>query len=598
MSSVRVVTHSRLFGLVVFGVVSATAVGAVRSVLNLSGRDIHFDEALILQTVDSLVGQRQYASYGIIRGFGPWLFDPNMTTGPVVALVAAPFWWISGGSIELLRLVMCVVALLYLSGIVALTRGSRNRALVTGVCMLPFIFAAETHFGEVLGELPGATLVVWATVMATRRRFLLAALLLGLAVQVKLLFAPFVAFGLVALVWQAREEQGRPFIRAVRLGAVAAVPTLAFELWRLVTFRGVSGYRRSIEEWRAYVARQNVNTWGSWRDSGMPGTKWDSFLGLMPLAAWLLVLLALIAGVLLPALSRARRDSLGVHSELPPPSLLLGLLAGSAVMFLGWFTQSVQAYSRQVLPVVLLAVPSAVLLASRNFHLSPPKVRSVSGVLMLALTAVLALGQLGLAWHRPLSPFSDDQRAALDLIEESGATSLLANGWYVNPEYGMFARLPVTHWVQPMGQLAVVNTLSGSVGVDPLAQFGLQCDRVLLRRPTLAVCEPEVPDYAELQTMRVVDWGEKDLELGVVSRKQVDGFGGLWMILEPEDPAALRAVQVLVDGYQIEVGEVTSDGSVITALVPPSVYRTPGRHVIELRNAISGQVIPVGEFTL
>jgi len=32
--------------------------------------------------------------------------------------------------------------------------------------------------------------------------------------------------------------------------------------------------------------------------------------------------------------------------------------------------------------------------------------------------------------------------------------------------------------------------------------------------------------------------------------------------------------------------------------VPPSVYRTPGRHVIELRNAISGQVTPVGEFTL
>ena len=148
MSSVRVVTHSRLFGLVVFGVVSATAVGTVRSVLNLSGRDVHFDEALILQTVDSLVGQRQYASFGVIRGFGPWQFDPNMTTGPVVALVAAPFWWISGGSIELLRLVMCVVALLYLGGVVALTGGSRNRALVASVCMLPFILTAETTSGR------------------------------------------------------------------------------------------------------------------------------------------------------------------------------------------------------------------------------------------------------------------------------------------------------------------------------------------------------------------------------------------------------------------------------------------------------------------
>ncbi|MGA0299336.1 MAG: hypothetical protein ACO3OI_09675, partial [Ilumatobacteraceae bacterium] len=60
----------------------------------------------------------------------------------------------------------------------------------------------------------------------------------------------------------------------------------------------------------------------------------------------------------------------------------------------------------------------------------------------------------------------------------------------------------------------------------------------------------------------------------------------------------LRAMQVFMDGTQIEVGDVAEDGTVITALVPPSVYRTPGRHVIELRNAISGQVIPVGEFTL
>lgn len=589
---------ARLTRLSITGVLAAVSVGLVRSVVNLSGRDVHFDEALILQTVDSLVGQRQYASYGMIRGFGPWLFDPNMTTGPVVALVAAPFWWISGGSIELLRLVMCVVALLYLGGVVALTRGSRHRALVAGVCTLPFIFAAETHFGEVLGELPGATLVVWATVLATRRRFLWAALLLGLSVQVKLLFAPFVAVGLVALVWQARQEQGRPVTRAVRLGAVAAAPTLVFELWRLVTFRGVSGYRRSIEEWRAYVARQNVNTWGSWREGGVLSEKWDSFLGVMPLAAWLLVLLALTVGALLPALSRARSDSAGVHSELPSPSLLVGLLAGSAIMFLGWFTQSVQAYPRQVLPVVLLAVPSAVLLAARNFHLVGSRAGSVLGTLTLTLTLVLALGQLGLAWQRPMSPFSDDQRAALDLIEESGTTSILANGWWMNPEYAMFARLPVTQWVAPTGQVAVINTLSGPVGDDPLEQFGLRCDRVLLRRPTLAVCEPEVPDYSELETLTVLNWGEQDVELGVVSRRQVDGFGGMWILIEPEDPAALRAMQVFMDGTQIQVGDVAEDGTVITALVPPSVYRTPGRHVIELRNAISGQVIPVGEFTL
>ena len=69
-------------------------------------------------------------------------------------------------------------------------------------------------------------------------------------------------------------------------------------------------------------------------------------------------------------------------------------------------------------------------------------------------------------------------------------------------------------------------------------------------------------------------------------------------MVEPEDPVALRAIQVFVDGTQIEVGDIAPDGKVITALMPPSVYRTSGRHVIELRNAITGQVIPVGEFTL
>ena len=45
---------------------------------------IDYDEAYNLQVVDLLAKGQGYASYGALKGSGPWLFDPHITTGPVI----------------------------------------------------------------------------------------------------------------------------------------------------------------------------------------------------------------------------------------------------------------------------------------------------------------------------------------------------------------------------------------------------------------------------------------------------------------------------------------------------------------------------------
>jgi hypothetical protein len=574
----------------------SVGIGLTRVCIQFIGHDLNFDEAYILQAVDSLVGERRYASYGVARGFGPWDFDPNLTTGPALTLPLAPLWWASSGSLVAVRMFMFALFVAYCAGLVVLTRGLPKRTAMTALVLLPGVIVAPSYLGEALGELPGSMLFVWAFVALRSGHFRVAAFLIGLSVQAKLVFLTMGIGVLIPFLWSLWRTRSVRRAELLILSGLASLPTLVFEIWRLIALGGLTGYRGSIDELRAYISLQNVNVWGGWTEGGRHIQKWNFFVGLLPSAVWLLVILAVLFFLYELASRFLRRDSAAPMAPLD--QALVGAGVSGVVMFLGWWTQSVQDPPRQVLAVVLVAVPAVFVLAVRAFEVRPRRIPTSLWIAGVFLALVGSAPAWWADWRFDMDPISESQREVVALLSEENVSSILASGWYQFPELQLLARVPAVQWAEPDGQVAILDHHLRFGGGISDSDFLGDCQSVLLRRPEVIVCRPEVPVYEALSDLSVVNWGERDVRFGETSNPQINGFGGIWIVIEPENPVALRAIQVLVDGDQIEIGEVSSQGDVITALVPPSVYRTPGRHVIELRNAISGQVIPVGEFTL
>jgi hypothetical protein len=581
-------------------VIALTVVAGIRVLLGFLGQDLWYDEAYTLQGVDSLVGERRYATFGVIRGFGPWDFDPNLTTGPAVTVPLAPVWWVSAGSLLAIRLAMLGAFVTYCLGIVALARTVTRSLAVQGVVLLPALIIAPEHLGFALGELPGATFIVWSLVLSTRGRHGWSGLLLGLAVQSKLAFAPMVAVIAAVMVLQAFRR--RDWLSALRIPLMVALPTLVFEAWRFWTFGGLVGYRRSIDEARSYIAEQNLNLYGHWTDNDAHWTKIGNFIGLLPGTGWVLLVSALMLVVLVAIRSRVARRSSGSRLAggrgSPLSVLSAGVLVGGVLVFLGWLTQSRQVGERQVVGAFLVCAPVLLIQGCRAVDFVRGRALGVPRIVATLITVIFAVHPVVSSWEFDLDPVSEHRREVVRLIEENGATTLLADGFWQYPEYQLLSRRPAIQWVAPANQIAVFERYHSTLSGADLNAMAVACDEILGRRDDVIVCRPKVPDYNALADLRVVAWGEQDARLGQTSNEQPNGFGGLWIMIEPEDPVALRALQIFIDDTQIEVGEISAEGTVITAFVPPTVYRTSGRHVIELRNAITGQVIPVGEFRL
>ena len=581
-------------------VILLTVVAGVRVLLGFLGQDLWYDEAYTLQGVDSLVGERRYATFGVIRGFGPWDFDPNLTTGPAVTVPLAPVWWLTSGSLVAVRLVMLAVFVGYCAGVIRLAREVTASWVLSTLALLPALIIAPEHLGFALGELPGATFIVWALVLSSRARYGWAGLLLGLAVQSKLAFAPMVAVIAAVMVLQAFRR--RDWLSAVRILLMVALPTLVFEAWRFLTFGGLVGYRRSIDEARSYIADQNLNLYGHWTDNDAHWTKIGNFTGLLPGAGWVLLVSALVLVVLVAIRSGVARRSSdnrfagGGDSALGV--LSAGVLVGGVLLFLGWLTQSRQLGERQVVGAVLVCAPVLLIQGRRAVSFAPERALGLPRIVATLIAVIFAVHPVVSSWEFDVDPVSERQREVVRLIEENGATTLLADGFWQYPEYQLLSRRPALQWVAPADQIAVFERYHAILAGADLNAMAAVCDEMLGRRDDVIVCRPKVPDYNALADLRVVAWGEQDARLGQTSNEQPNGFGGLWVVVEPEDPVVLRAVQVFIDETQIEVGEISADGTVITAFVPPAIYRTPGRHVIALRNAITGQIIPVGEFKL
>jgi len=591
------------------------AVIIVRLIANSWSDDLGFDEALIGQVVDSLVGRREYAFYGGASGTGREPFHPGISTGAPVIIPAAVVWFFSQGSLWTLRVVA-------IAGIVALLAGwwrllaGRPAALPMFGVLVAALGIASDHVstGHMLGEIPATAMIVWALVLHQRNRLRLAYVFLGLALLTKFSVAPIVGvLGLAFVLCPVGQERMRGRLRdwrgMVSVPLFSLLPVAVFEAWKFAALGGVSGYRRWLDEFRSFVSSQNINTYSSWRAAGLLDSKFDSIQAVLPVglivAVVLLTLVRCASWIRSGDLARGpvqdpTRTLIGGESGDGSAAVIRGLavMAGSLGLLGSWIVQAKLAGPRQPLPGVLLLLTAVVMLLTTE--VGAMKRRGTltvwpSGVIAALLMLPTALG----AWPEDLDMLHPDQRIVIDAIGQGAYTSIFADGFYENPEFQLAASLPAVPWLLPERQLVVIGTaqvqfLYGSWD----SAENVYCSGESTRLDTLSVCDSRALDYASLEDLTVIDWGEKDAVLGEVSNEGIYGYGGIWTILEPEEPLALRAIRLYVNGEPVGLGDIEPDGRVMTWRIPRHVYRTPGRYVLEYRNMITGQVIPVGEFTL
>jgi len=214
------------------------------------------DEAFNLTVPRNLLAGFGYASDGALSGSTLTPFDPRISTGPVVLLPVAGVLALGADPVIGARLVPLAYWVLLLAGLGVLGRRIAGRfgALIAVALPLAFNTAGSVSPiqgpADLLGEIAAAAFVVWALIVLPRRAWL-AGLLLGLAVQAKLialLALPAFAVALFLLTpagTSFRHRLGATLRRAIVPLVFVAVPTVLMELIALASM-GFTGYARHV----------------------------------------------------------------------------------------------------------------------------------------------------------------------------------------------------------------------------------------------------------------------------------------------------------------------------------------------------------------
>jgi hypothetical protein len=414
---------------------------------------LEFDESYNLTVVMHLADGAGYASGGGLKATELLPFDPYVTTGPALLAPMAGVWGLTG-SLEATRLVSLAFFVLYLTA--AWTLGRRIAGVAGGLAALasPLFLAVGVRDvttlslvpGRFVGELPACALLMAAVVLLPHKRLAVAApggLCAGLAIQTKLSFLA--AAGIVGLVWLVADLRaaGRPrWGRWLAVGMGAALPTLAFELYR---WRSLGdGYGASIEAQRTFISFQTQ--YPGFRASG---ARAKTFPDLLSGPGLTLLVLACLAAVVLEVLRRSRRA--GVEASTPEPELRVSraLIAAQfvAALVLGavWILNSVQPSIRQGLPTLLLALPvvAALVAGSLTRPGEPARGTRVTAVLTgTALVVVTVYAGTRIVLGGDSNELLDQQRTAARVIEESGTPSLPIEAWWTLPQFQVLTDLP------------------------------------------------------------------------------------------------------------------------------------------------------------
>ncbi len=481
-------------------------------VLRQFGNGLEFDEAYNLTVSKNLADGVGYASNGARFAGGDKLFDPFVSTGPVVLVPTALLWAASGGTLAAVRLVPILFFLLYLFvsfrlGNLVAGRWAGLAALVAPLAILVGVPALATNSlvpGRVVGEIPATALLVTAVLAFASARPVWGGVAIGLALQVKLSFLTASVIVLVVMLlarWFAR----RSWTRREALGCAGAVvgPTLVFEAFRALTL-SPRGWFDSVIETVQFIRSETgesalVSRLGSWFGLLSP---WSVVL---IIASGVLVLVATVAAVR----GRGREQFARPAAALDDAGLRRWMawcavvaLALAAVAMLGaWALSSRQDSVRQGLPSMLLLLPCAAIVTVAALRYlataARPALRMVAhagAVTLVGGCALLVAGQ----GFRAVEDDSGhellvDQQAAAKAIVDSGATVLPVDGWWQLPEYQILTDLDVPpRGIKARGPVEVFTSIQAEIERDrPDARAYLDdCGQIIVSTSNAVVCAP------------------------------------------------------------------------------------------------------------
>lgn len=493
---------------------------------------LNYDAAYNLQVVDSLVKGSGYATSGAVRGQGPWLFDPYISTGPTVLLPAALMWWLSGGSLVAVHLLMLVFFGLYIVAIIGLVGWERENPLAAASAValpLTMTFNPGTVLGAVpgaapvslafwpgmvLGEIPAAALMMVAAWALVRDRPWVAGLALGCAVQAK------VSFGLAGLIlagmWLLAlfAEKPRGWHRSIGGFILAGVlPTLLFELYRFLSFGTVAGWLGSLTELGQFLDRQNVQNWLKPHHLGI---KVGGFVQALESPGWLAVICAL-GGVCAftaaarwpgqepPAHTHPHADGAAIPAGATSSCHLavhlavhLGLVIGGTLMLWAWLGESRQESSRQATPALLLTLPSLGCIigslcteARLKLGLTPFGhliMRSLTALFLMCLLLALLARSAALLRHDTSYARAAEQHHVAAIIRDADASSIVARNWWQNPEFVLLTGLPAIPPGASPRQLLIFQDYESFLSGVSREEHRRRCGGVLYESPTTLVC--------------------------------------------------------------------------------------------------------------
>jgi len=356
----------RIFRTVLFWMLAAGLLAAHVLVIQHSmGARFWEDEAFNLTVPLNLLAGLGYSSDGALSGSVITPFDPRISTGPTVLLPVAGVLMFGGDPVISARLVPVLFWMLLIAGLAVLGGRLAGRWVALVGAAVPLAF---NGFGSVspiqgpadlLGEVPAAALLVWALI-ALRKRPWLAGLLVGLAVQAKLI-ALLALPAFAVAIWVRSPGRGwSRLVQTLKRGwmplLLAGVPTLLFELAALMSM-GVSGFAAHLRGMRDFVLGG-----GQHMEPTTVPQKLDALASAWFVPTWVAGLaVVLAAALIIGGFIEVRR-----RGRLKRQAFMLALSAAfGALAFVGWWSTAAHTplWVRHPAAGVLAFLPVLVIVA-------------------------------------------------------------------------------------------------------------------------------------------------------------------------------------------------------------------------------------------
>lgn len=464
-----------------------------------------FDESYNLQVVDNLRRGFGYSSNGAFRGIGPYEFDPYVSTGPAVLL---PIWLLSElirSTLVAARAVMFLYLMLLVLGIRKLLPDGQRGWFKFGLALMALTsVVGATNPLFVLGEIPALSLAVMSIVAISRNKELFAGLCAGAVILCKLnfLFASIsvILISVVVITFETRTTWRGVIRRILRLFAGAAVLPFLFELYRLVSLGGPTAYRTNISELRQFIDTQRLDHWT--HATELLGRKLNLLLAIPGLGlsvALGLSILFLLVTPNPPSQRLAPEESTTVRLEAV---ILPALFVVGTFLFVSnvWFV-------RQGASSLYLLVPVPVVVAvNRAFdyrRCASWAMKYVGAGFISVVSAILLVNVVGeidssvdvIASESFSSAYHEQLRVA-EVIRDSGATSIVLDGWFQNPDLQLLSRVPAASMpdvdLRPIIVISSIKYYFGGSGGSLQAEEE-RCREVLYRTEQILVCWPKIP---------------------------------------------------------------------------------------------------------